>query len=164
MINLKSESGQTIIEAVVALAAVFIIVAAISVAIINAVNNSQFVKNQNLSNKYAQQGMEFVRGIHADNIQDFQNLSGAYAYGEGDETLVFGSSSVVNIGGSHIRNITFVDDEEPCTNDDGDSINLKKVTVVVNWSSGKCIGDDRFCHDTTLVSCLPYERSPNFYP
>ena len=160
----KTEKGQTIIEAIVALAAIFAIVAAIAIAIINAVSNSQFVKNQNLANKYAQQGMEFARGIHADNIQTFQALSGSYSFGENDTALMPGESLTVNIDDSHIRNLHFADDEEPCLNDDGSSVNLKKVTVVVNWSSGKCSADDRLCHDTTLVSCIPYERSAGVFP
>lgn len=158
------EKGQTIIEAIVALAAIFVIVAAIAVAVISAVSNSQFIKNQNLANKYAQQGMEFVRGVHADNIQQFQALTGSYALGENDTTLTAGESLTVNIGGGHIRNVHFADDEEPCVNDDGSSINLKKVTVEVNWSSGKCSADDRFCHDATLVSCIPYQREAGVFP
>lgn len=164
--SVKNQKGQTIVEAIVALAAVFVIVAAIAVAILNAVNNSQFVKNQNLANKYAQQGMEFVRSIHADNIEEFQQLSGDYALGDDDQELVPGEDLTVNVGNTHVRNINFVDDEEPCsdTGNEGESISLKKVTVTVSWSSGRCQEDDRFCHDTTLVSCIPYERNPNIFP
>lgn len=160
----KYEKGQTIVEAIVALAAIFVIVAAIAVAVISAVSNSQFVKNQNLANKYSQQGMEFVRGISEDDIQEFQGLTGSYAYGDEDSGLVAGEALTVNIGDSHIRNIHFADDEEPCVDDDGGSINLKKVTVVVNWSSGRCGEDDRFCHEATLVSCIPYERNAEVFP
>ncbi len=163
--SIKSQKGQTIVEAIVALAAIFIIVAAIAVVILNSVNNSQFVKNQNLANKYAQQGMEFVRSIHADDIDEFKQLLGTYALGDDDPELVPGEELTVNVGNTHIRNIHFADDEEPCLNtDDSSSINLKKVTVTVNWSSGKCQQEDRFCHATTLVSCIPYERSQNIFP
>lgn len=161
---INSEKGQTIVEAIVALAAIFVIVAAIAIAIISAVSNSQFIKSQNLANKYAQQAMEFIRGMHADNINEFQVLSGAYSFGENDIALIPGESLTVNIGDTHIRNIFFADDEEPCLNDDGSSINLKKVTVVVNWSSGKCASGDTFCHDTTIVSCIPYERNAGVFP
>lgn len=172
MKNIKGEKGQTIIEAVVALAAIFVIVTAITIAIISAVSNSQFVKNQNLANKYAQQGMEFVRGIHAEDIETFASFSQTYSLGDdGGESCVgtnirglcAGGVTTVNVGNSHIRNINFVDDEEPCLDNDT-SINLKKVTVTVNWSSGKCSADDRFCHDTTLVSCIPYERDARVFP
>jgi len=158
------EKGQTIIEAIVALAAILIIVTAIAIAIVSAISNSQFIKNQNLANKYAQQGMEFVRGIRADNIDEFQILTGGYAYGENDLDLIPGETSFVNMGNSHIRNIFFTADEEPCLNGDGSSISLKKVTVVVNWSSGKCGADDRFCHNTTIVSCIPYEKDSGVFP
>ena len=161
---LNGQKGQTIVEAIVALAAIFVIVAAIAVAIVSAVSNSQFIKSQNLANKYAQQGMEFVRGIHADNIDEFQLLSGAYSFGELDTSLIAGESLTVNIGDSHIRNIFFADDEEPCLDDNGASINLKKVTVIVDWSSGKCGAEDRFCHNTTIVSCIPYEKDSGVFP
>lgn len=172
MKRLSSEKGQTIIEAIVALAAIFVIVTAITIAIISAVSNSQFIKNQNLANKYAQQGMEFVRGIHAEDIETFASFSQTYSYGDdGGQSCVgtnirglcAGEVTTVNVGNAHIRTINFVDDEEPCL-DNVTSINLKKVTVVVSWSSGKCGEDDRFCHDTTLVSCIPYQRDVGVFP
>jgi len=167
----KNQNGQTIIEAVVALAAVFVIVAAIAVVILNAVNNSQFVKNQNLANKYAQQGMEYVRGIQAGNLDEFNTLSGSYGMGDSGSELTE-ESLTVNVGSSHIRNLYIVENEEPCINTgsvvpEEQNIGLKKVTVEVRWSSGKCGSsetEDRFCHDTTLVSCIPYEKSPNVEP
>ncbi len=159
-----NQSGQTIVEAVVALAAVFTIVAAITIAITNSLNNSQFVKNQNLANKYAQQGMEHMRRVQAEEIDIFATLNGDYAYGENDLQLSPGATEQVNIGNSHIRNINITTDESPCLEEDGDALNLKKVTVVVQWSSGKCGAEERFCHNTTLVSCIPYERSVNVYP
>lgn len=162
--NLRKDDGQTIIEAVVSLAAIGIIVGAIAIVILNALNNSEFVKNQNLANKYAQQAMESVRGIHANNIESFQALSGVYSLGDDDNELMPGESFTVNVEDSHIRNIYFTDDEEPCLAADGSSINLKKVTVVVAWSGGRCSSEDRFCHNTTLVSCIPYEASPNVFP
>ena len=168
---IKNQKGQTIIEAVVALAAVFVIVAAIAVVILNSVNNSQFVKNQNLANKYAQQGMEFIRGIQASNLEDFSTLSGSYGMDDEASSLTE-ESLTVNVGNTHIRNIYITENEEPCINTgsvlpEEQNIGLKKVTVIVSWSSGKCGSDEtenRFCHDTTLVSCIPYEKNANVYP
>jgi len=158
------DRGQTIIEAVVALGAIFIIVAAITIAIVNAVNNSQFIKSQNLANKYGQQGMEFVRNVQSEDITAFAQYSGAYSYPEDATALVPGAPQTVNIGTTHIRSIMFSDNEEPCLNDDGSSLSLKKITVTVTWSSGKCPSDDRFCHNSTVVSCIPYEGNPNVIP
>lgn len=159
-----NSSGQTIIEAVVALAAVFAIVAAITIAITNALNNSQFVKNQNLANKYAQQGMEYIRRLQAEDIDTLAILNGEYAFGENDLTLNSNQSNLVNIGNSHIRNVNITTDEAPCLAEDNSVLSLKKVSVIVKWSSGRCDQEDRFCHNTTLVSCIPYERSVNVYP
>ncbi len=159
--KLKDESGQTIIEAVIALAAISVIVTAITIAILNAVNNSQFVKSQNLANKYAQQGMEYVRSVQAENIEKFANFSVTHSFNN-DLILTPGKSEAVNVGSAHIRNIYFSNDEPPCLVA-GRAV-LKKVTVVVNWSSGKCKSDDRFCHNTTLVSCIPYTKNVNVFP
>jgi len=162
---LRKQNGQTIVEAVVALAAIFTIVAAITVAIVSAVNNSQFIKHQNLANKYAQQGMEYVRRIQAEQIDQFAQYEGTYGYSDSGNGLEAESLSV-NVGGSHIRNISFSTDEAPCNNTDsgGSTLSLKKVTVDVRWSSGKCGSDDRFCHSSTLVSCIPFERDASVFP
>ncbi len=167
--KLKDESGQTIIEAVIALAAISVIVTAITIAVLNAVNNSQFVKSQNLANKYAQQGMEYVRSVQAENIEDFANFGDiTYSFGGNDSVLTPGKSAFVNVGSAHIRNIDFIDDVTPCLGTGAGGadlkLNLTKVTVVVNWSSGKCKSDDRFCHNTTLVSCIPYTKNVNVFP
>ena len=77
--KLFSDKGQTIIEAVVALATILLIIAAIAVVIVNALYNSQFIKNQNEANKYAQQGMEFVKDLAQNDISAFaQYDSGTY--------------------------------------------------------------------------------------
>lgn len=165
--NFKSESGQTIIEAVVALAVVFIIVSAVTVAIITSISNSQFIKNQNLGNKYAQQGMEYVRRIQVEDISRFEGMLGTYSY-DGDGGFTLPESTVVNVGSGHIRNITLSNDEDPCNDSvdvDDQNIGLKKVTVSVQWSSSKCSSDEnRFCHNSKIVSCIPYEKSINSEP
>lgn len=162
--NLKSEKGQTIIEAIVALAAIFIIVVAITIAIVNAVNNSQFVKNQNLANKFAQQGMEQIRRIKADDIVEFKDMSGSFSYSDDGNGIVSGETTEVNVNNTHIRNIYLSDNDPPCFDDDSQIGGLTKVTVVVDWSSGKCDTDDRFCHNTTLISCISYEPKGNVLP
>ncbi len=158
----KNERGSTLIEAVVALGAVFMIVAALSIVIVNSINNSRYVKDQNLANKYAQQGMEFARKLASDDVNLFADYSGVYAYDEDSLSLTPGESAIVNVGNSHIRNIDFRNDEEPCINTNDPSspgLDLKKVTVTVSWSSGRCPSDERFCHQTIQVSCIPYEKN-----
>ena len=47
----NSQSGQTIIEAVVALMTILLIMTAIAIVIISGLYNSRFIKNQNEANK-----------------------------------------------------------------------------------------------------------------
>jgi len=56
-----NQKGQGLVEALIALGAAVIIIAAITIAVITAVSNSDFSTEQNLATGFAQQGMEIVR-------------------------------------------------------------------------------------------------------
>lgn len=62
-----SKSGQTLLEAIIALAALLIILTATSTTIITALSNATFSKNQSLANKLAQEGMEYMRNQKLNN-------------------------------------------------------------------------------------------------
>lgn len=70
----KRQSGQTLLEAVVALAILGIILGASAIAIITSVNNATFARSENLANKYAQQGMEFIRNLKVNDYTTFSGL------------------------------------------------------------------------------------------
>lgn len=61
--KLNFESGQTLIEVVVALMVTVLIIVALLAATTVAVRNSQSAQNQALSTKYAQEGMEYLRAL-----------------------------------------------------------------------------------------------------
>ena len=70
---MKKQQGQTIIEAVVALATLMIIITAIAVVMMNGLYNSQFIKSQNEANKYAQEAIEVVRNTQKNDLQTFKS-------------------------------------------------------------------------------------------
>src|SRR3989338_6084252 len=57
----KKQSGQTLLEALVALATAVVIISAMTVTVLSSLNNAQFSKNQNQATLYAQQGIEFLK-------------------------------------------------------------------------------------------------------
>ncbi len=63
----SNQTGQSLVEVVIALGIAVIIVIAFTNATIASVRNSQFSKNQNLATKYAQETLELVRAIRDQN-------------------------------------------------------------------------------------------------
>lgn len=150
---MKESFGQTIIEVVIALSAALLIIGAVTVLVVTSVNNSSFIKNQNISAKWAQQGMEYTKFLRNSNLSQFKSYSGTYCMGEGNNITL--GPCVVNIGGSYIREIEFEPNSFHCGNTE------TKVRATVSWPSGKCKGADRFCHKSELVSCFsPGGSSP----
>lgn len=162
---LKQERGQTLIEAIVALSALLIALAGISIAVIYAVNNTTFIKNQNLASKYAQEGMEYLKN-KADNgetvslnppvqskyTDDFRNLSGLFCM---DEQHVISSSTsgcTTNIKGFFERSVNF--EQGKCA---GKDFSGSEVTVTVKWISSKCPSDNTYCHKAEFHSCFSKE-------
>lgn len=152
----KNQSGQTIIEAVVALATIMIILAATSVAIVSGLSNSNYVKNQNIANKSAQQGMEFVRNLQKNDIAAFAEYDSSEDYcidsATNPPTLKNLDCGLVDPVTSQIRTVRFIKDGPPC------NINETRVIVQSKWSTSKCPSGDRYCHSSELSSCLQYQN------
>ena len=170
----KSESGQTLIEFVVALGAAVAVLSAISGAVLHALNNAGFAKNQNLANQYSAQGMEIVRKIRTSSPMLFSTLGGSPSYYclDGKQTTLSSPADLKDLNckgcgkqGSSCsdtinRNIDNffareVDIESPAT-DCTSSANLTKVTVNTSWIDSKCPSSpgNPFCHSVKLVSCM----------
>lgn len=151
---MKLQRGQTIIEAVIALTTIMLILTAIAIVVVSGLYNSQFIRNQNLANKYSQQGMEFIRNMQQNDIAQF----GSYnlittCIDEQTLTLTTENCNQVNVGGTHIRTIQLNKDVAPC------QAGETRVTVASKWGSSKCPDDNTFCHASVLSSCLPYQGS-----
>lgn len=162
-----SESGQTLIEAIVALSALLISLAGISIAVIYAVNNTTFIKNQNLASKYAQQGMEYLKNktdngetvtlnpaVQGKQTDDFRNLSGPFCFAENYDISTSIAGCQTNIQGFFERSVTF--EKDTCG---GKPFSGSEATVTVKWTSSKCPNDDalRYCHKAEFHSCFSKE-------
>lgn len=161
MLVYKSQKGQTIIEALIALAALLLTISAISVLVISNINNSVFVKDQNFANKYAQQGIEYVRYLRNSDYSQFRTYLGEYCLPQfssySSPNIVFSTGGcMVNMDGGYIRSVTFQKNVSPCVKNLNDPDNVK-VTVAVQWTSTKCKGsttNSRYCHKSEQVSCF----------
>ncbi len=135
------ESGQTIIEVLVALSIGVVVIAAISTSVINSLSNAQFSKNQNSATQYAQQGVELARQIKSSNYTNFSSLSGNYCLAKG-QTAIDSSNAEASSCGQNFDQFTRDVAVEQNSCDCGSSIasgrNVTKVTVSVGWSDSKC--------------------------
>jgi type II secretory pathway pseudopilin PulG len=170
-----NNKGQGLIEALIALGAAVIIISAITVAVITAVQNTDFSKYQNLATNYAQQGLAIVK---QQSLLDWNNTAtygGAlpFCLNQGATTLPPSSSTSckdINAGSMFIRqvDITKISPDPRCDNSnspccingpivncaDNPELCSSQVSVTVKWTDGKCLTNSPFCHNVKLDSCL----------
>lgn len=147
---INNQKGQSLIEALVALAAAAVIVSAIAVAVITSVNNSDFSKNQNLATQYAQEGIEVLRNLSQSNWSSFSTYSGTYCLNKDSTTLTTpsGASCPLNINSFFVRQVVINQNSSSCSSN-------TKVSVTVSWADGKCTtASNPYCHSVLLDSCL----------
>lgn len=160
---MRDEKGQTLIEVLVGLASGVIVIGAITIATLSALNNAQFSENQNLATQYAQQAMEIVRNMRDTDYQNFSNLSGGYCMGRSCTSLnnsnlntnpndTYCWTSPASGCGQNIaifvRQVSFEQNSSSC---DGNT----KVTATASWNDSKCTSSSNtFCHNVALSSCF----------
>lgn len=145
-----NQKGQSLVEALVALAAAAVIVSAIAVAVITSVNNSDFSRNQNLATQYAQEGIEVLRNLSQTDWVNFSTFAGTYCLAQDSTTLTTpsGSGCTQNVSSYYIRQVTITPVSGNCSGN-------TKILVSVSWSDGKCTSSSNpFCHKVVLDSCL----------
>jgi len=76
-----SEKGQSLIDIVISLGLLLVIISALSIATINGLRNSQFSRNQIQATKRAQDAMEQIRSIKANNYGVCINTNGPVGCG-----------------------------------------------------------------------------------
>jgi prepilin-type N-terminal cleavage/methylation domain-containing protein len=139
--------GQTLIEVLVALGIISIIVTSVASIVTSSLGNTEYSKDQNTATKYAQEGLEVARSVRNNNYNTFAVLNGNYCLAKGDSTLGPAQGScTVNIDNYFIRKIQI--EQSP-----GCGSNVSKVTSIVAWQDGKCVGGT-FCHASNLVTCF----------
>lgn len=155
----KKQDGQTLIEAVVALGAAVLVLSAITVAVVSALNNVQYTKNQNLATQYGQEGIEIMRQISQSGWGAFLLYNaGRYCLAQGETTpCALGSPTGSCLGttnscgqnyGIFVREVDIAQNSPSCSSN-------ALVTVIVSWSDGKCTDlNNTYCHSVKLNSCL----------
>lgn len=154
---MTGQKGQTLIEAVVALAVAITILSAIVVAVVSSLSNTQFTKNQNQANHYAQEGMEIVRQIRNASWASFVNLTNTqYCLLANSKTLdTRGAGGCGQNVGIYVREIDIEHNSPSC-------VGISRVTVNVRWADAKCKDSSNpFCHNASLISCF---GNPNAVP
>lgn len=155
--HIKKSSGQTLLEALIALGALVVILTAVSVSVLVSLNNSSFIKAQNQANKLTQQGIEYIREQISSNDQFaiYSALTGTKCFNDVEAVPVISTTNCNNTAniGVFIREVTFTSGD--CNIGGGsefaDGINSK---VVVYWTSGKCSSSNIFCHKQEVESCF----------
>lgn len=165
---MKQNRGQTLLEATIALAALLLILAATSTAVVTGINNSIFVRNQNTANKYAQEGMEYMKNLKDNDYTTFLSLAPSIGPGSDyclDSNRVrtsYGASCVIGVNNVFDRKITVTQvnpgTSAECSFNDisgggFSDVFVHSVRVTVSWNSGKCTGSAK-CHKAELKSCF----------
>lgn len=147
---LNNQSGQSLIEVLIALAASVAVVTAIAITVITSLSNVEFTKNQNLAAQYAREGMEIVRKISKNNWTAFVDTYTAanYCLDQGSTILgVMGAGGCSQNVGIFVRQIVINQNSPSCQNS-------VRISSIVSWSDSKCQTGDVFCHKVTIDSCL----------
>ena len=146
---IKCEEGQSLIEALIALASGVVIITAIAIAVVNSVNNADFAKNQNLATAYSQQALEVINVLQKNEWSSFSALSGNYCLNK-DSTMLYqapisGCSKNVD---QFVRTVVITPNASNCS---GGS----RVRASTSWNDGKCTDpNDLYCHSVDLTSCI----------
>jgi len=148
----SSQTGQTLIETLSALAIIGMVITAIGIVVTTSLSNSTFDENETLATKYAQQGAEIVQQIRDDDYAAFQTYSTNgtqyYCLGKGKTTLGAVKSSCT-AASDMVDNFT----RTVQIQQNGCGANIAQVTVAVAFADGKCaIG--AYCHQQSVQTCL----------
>lgn len=164
--NIFSDRGQTLIEVLTALATATVVIAAITVATITALNNAQFSRDQSQANQYAQQGMEVMNNLRNYNIASISAsmLPDSYTYCLADGcTYITSDSTDTKCGpaqstrcpqniGKFIREVQVNHTDASCNYL---TTGAMKASVLVLWNDSACTdATNPFCHQVKLSTCL----------
>ena len=141
------QKGETLIEALGALAIVAIVASAVASVVISAVSNANNNENKTLSTKFAQQGLETVHQIRDRDYTTFKTTNGLYCLAKGQTALGTPQAScpTPNVD-TFIRSVLI--EQVP-----GCATNVARVTVTVAWNDGKC-QTGIYCNKQMHTSCL----------
>ncbi len=152
---LKVQSGQTLLEVMVALGAATLIMSAIVAVVISSLSNEQFGINQNQATQFAQEGLDVLRNTSQSNWGTFSGYSNYYCLPQGGVVptpLPAGQSCPQNVG-IFVRELRV--EQNVCGVTPTPAVpNNGRVTSTVKWSDGKCPSVSQFWHKVSLTSCF----------
>ncbi len=175
---LRQQHGQSLIEVLIAFAALSVIIVSTTLVVISALTNAQFVKNQHLATEYAQQGIELVRSMRENNFDAFLSLSNPgnlptpdnvehYCMAKactqlttypGDCGLLTTPSCTAQNLDAFVRGVTIDRTRSSsCINPTFEASPPSQwpsqVTVAVSWADGQC-PQGSYCHTVSVTTCL----------
>lgn len=142
--------GQTVIEASVAFVLLIIVLSAVVVVVVASVSNAAFTKNQNLANRYAQDGMEYLRDLERNRFDMFDELlTGIYCMDENYTMNPCGGNPPL-LQNTFRREVSIQKNAPECKDP---APRLTRVIISVSWLSAKCPNANP-CHKAEIVSCF----------
>lgn len=162
--NINSQKGQTLLEAMLALSIAILIVSAVVVSIINALNNEKFGVSQNQATQLAQEGVDLFRNLSQSDWASFVGYGGDWCLPQVNPIpgSKIGGKCDANAGpaGNFVREIKV--ELNACITPTPAVPNNGRVTSTVRWADTKCTDSlNPYCHKTEVVSCMfrPYINS-----
>lgn len=153
----KSQGGQALIEALLALAFAVAIITAVVIVVINALNNTTFTKNQNLATQYAQEGLDIARSMKDSDYDGFKALTNGNYCASVDGVSIDSAPCVGEpLDNGNFSRVIYVNHNGqdpsgavPQECETGSSF----ISSIVSWTDSKCSGGE-FCHKIQLDSCF----------
>lgn len=173
MFSFKNEEGQTLIEVMTALAAAVVIIAAITSASLNALNNSQFTRDQNAASQYSIAGMEIIRNMRNTSIASISasyltsptyclaSTCTALSQTQSGCWIPTGTSCPQNVGkfvrsvGVSYNSLDCNATPTPTGTPTGYLSSNVKITVTTSWYDSRCTdASNPYCHSVIESSCF----------
>lgn len=159
---LNNESGQSLMEVLLAFGVSILIMGAIVSRVIASLDNAQYSKNQNLATTYAQEGLDIVRRIRDASWIDFENrVDGNYCLPSNTSNLAVYDGNecktpALLLDNLFARKIEIYHSAADCADASG-TIDGSLVIVTTSWPSGKCTNTAAvgpYCNKVQLDTCL----------
>lgn len=162
----RHEAGQTLLEILLAFGVSILVLGAVLFGITVSLSNTQYTKNQNLANSYAQEGMAVVRQKRDSDWTTFSQYATNSTYCLGQDPVelkeltlpnqnCLAQSPVPAVGGIFSREVKFEHNSSSCCSDEACTNNRgSKVAVKVSWADNKCSVGTPLCHKVELITCF----------
>lgn len=151
---MKNQSGQTLVEVLVALGIAVILLSGLTLAVLSALSNTTFSRNQNLATQYGQEAIEQMRTMRDSNYATFSQLSGTYCFAKTCSSVTT-TAGICGTQTNCAKNIdNFFQRRIIITRNDGTCGGATKVQADVLWTDGGCPAGNPLCKKVDIISCF----------